>query len=221
MPSKAYDVFRLSLLADVDALITAHKTLSTGNKGRQALGHITRSSLVLLCAAWEYYVEMVTCNIANYYGDKVSFEKLDNSVKSSLVSYLQDKNKGAMLVQCITHGWAKVLLQLVDSKAQILNTPKADRVIELFSIIGIDLNDFFNQEERKAKIDNFVSRRGETAHKGGEAKYPSIKYVKEHRNYIAELVQSLDDLITLELRAKYNKAPWQRISDAAKISRLV
>jgi hypothetical protein len=149
MPSKAYDVFRTSLLADVDALVESHSALSTGTRGRQGLGHITRSALVLLCAAWEYYVEMLACNIATYYGKHIDFDKLDHETKSAFVNYLQDKNKGNLLVKCISDGWQGMLLSFIDSKTQALNTPKTDNVIEILKLVGINLSAYFDQNNRK------------------------------------------------------------------------
>jgi hypothetical protein len=44
-------------LQDVTRLEEAHQELNPGGQGRRALGHITRSALVMLCAAWELYIE--------------------------------------------------------------------------------------------------------------------------------------------------------------------
>lgn len=217
MPSKAYNVFRTSLLPDVDALIALHGVQKTGARGRQFLGHITRSALILLCAAWEYYVEMLACNIAEYYGAHVDFDKLDNNTKSAFVNFLQDKNKGKLLVQCISEGWQAMLLHFVSLKIQALNTPKTDNVIEILKLVGIDLSAFLDQDNRRTTIDDFVISRGETAHKGGSATYPIIKDVKGQRDFFVVLVQLIDNLVKAELRSKYGKAPWQVISDSTKI----
>jgi len=45
------------MLDDVDRLIESHGQLNHDGMGRRGLGHITRSGVLMLCAAWELYLE--------------------------------------------------------------------------------------------------------------------------------------------------------------------
>jgi RiboL-PSP-HEPN len=65
MPSRSLQIFYYNLLNDINQLIKIHDTLNKG-KGRKSLGHLTRSGVVLLCAAWEVYIEEVLVEAANY-----------------------------------------------------------------------------------------------------------------------------------------------------------
>lgn len=56
MPSSSLQQFIWNL-EDVERLQQAHNELNPDGRGRRALGHITRSGLVMLCAAWELYFE--------------------------------------------------------------------------------------------------------------------------------------------------------------------
>jgi len=60
MPSKAFTEFRKNI-ADVDNLISSHRILNNGGRGKKGLGHITRSGIVMLCATWELYIESLLC----------------------------------------------------------------------------------------------------------------------------------------------------------------
>jgi hypothetical protein len=70
MPSTAYGEFKVNL-TDVDRLIALHRQESGAGRGRRGLGHITRGALVLLCAAWERYVETVVSEGAGFLGTKL------------------------------------------------------------------------------------------------------------------------------------------------------
>lgn len=58
MPSTAYLEYKKNL-KDVHRLVLLHKSLSGTKPGKRGLGHITRGGLLMLCAAWERYVETV------------------------------------------------------------------------------------------------------------------------------------------------------------------
>jgi RiboL-PSP-HEPN len=59
MPSAARALFRDKLLPDVAAIIGTHRAVNPDGQGRRALGHLTRSGVIMLCASWELYVETV------------------------------------------------------------------------------------------------------------------------------------------------------------------
>jgi hypothetical protein len=43
------------MLTDVERIIVSHAQLNHKGLGRRGLGHITRSGILMLCAAWELY----------------------------------------------------------------------------------------------------------------------------------------------------------------------
>jgi hypothetical protein len=57
MPSVALQKFERNLLKDVDRISQSHDQLNHDGLGRRGLGHITRSGVLMLCAAWELYLE--------------------------------------------------------------------------------------------------------------------------------------------------------------------
>jgi hypothetical protein len=60
MPSNSYTNHLQQLLIDVDELITAHRRLTTGHRGRQwGVGSLNRAILVIAVSSWEAYIEQV------------------------------------------------------------------------------------------------------------------------------------------------------------------
>jgi len=94
MPSSAYRKF-LHNTADVDRLIDAHKNLSPSTNGKRGLGHITRSGVVMLCAAWELYAEDVLIESVKYIASETARPlDLPKSVQKNLASRIKE-NKNA------------------------------------------------------------------------------------------------------------------------------
>ena len=60
MPSSAYAQHLLVLLQDAEELLSAHRQMRTGRRGRQwGIGSLNRAAVVLCVSAWEAYVEQV------------------------------------------------------------------------------------------------------------------------------------------------------------------
>ena len=57
MPSAAMGKFEGAMMKDVNRIIGTDASLLTGGKGKKALGHLTRAGVLLLCSAWELYIE--------------------------------------------------------------------------------------------------------------------------------------------------------------------
>lgn len=72
MPSNALAKFESNLLVDVDRLIESHGQLNHQGMGRRGLGHITRSGVLMLCAAWELYLEEVLVESARIIIDRAA-----------------------------------------------------------------------------------------------------------------------------------------------------
>ena len=65
MPSTAYNEY-IKNLKDVHRLIVSHRNLSGNDRGKRGLGHLTRGGLLLLCAAWERYIETLLIEGADF-----------------------------------------------------------------------------------------------------------------------------------------------------------
>lgn len=65
MSSTAFTEYTKNL-KDVHRLILLHRNLSGNDRGKRALGHLTRGGLLLLCASWERYIETVVIEGAEF-----------------------------------------------------------------------------------------------------------------------------------------------------------
>src|SRR5690606_38968995 len=90
MPSKALGKFEGAMMKDVNRIIQTHADIQNGNPGNMGLGHLTRSGVLLLCAAWELYIEellieAVSANIAR----STTPEELPSPVKHTISKYIK------------------------------------------------------------------------------------------------------------------------------------
>ena len=70
MPSKALGTFEYNM-DDVHRLVQAYEALKPTGQGRRGLGHLTRSSIVTLCACWEQYIEDVIIEGVTHFTDQI------------------------------------------------------------------------------------------------------------------------------------------------------
>ncbi len=216
MPSKAFNDFRNYLLKDVDGLIDAHGKLSTG-PGRKGLGHITRSAIVLLCAAWEYYIELLASNIIEYYCTKKKVNTLPMINADNFLKFLQaEKNKG-ILKDAVEGNWSDALHAYLDPRIKRLNTPNLNNIDDIFCGLGINLANVIQGQDIHNLLSSLITTRGDIAHKGARTIYPKIGEVKEYRNFIKNLIQYIDEELSQHLKDRHGKAPWQKISGSVRI----
>ncbi len=135
MPSQSLLKFESNLLVDVDRLIESHAQLNHDGGGKRGLGHITRSGVLMLCAAWELYLEELAIEAANYLSGRVSRPlELPKPVKKELARAVKEAKNHLKPLELAGEGWKDVYGEHVRLLAQSLNTPKAARVDALFSV---------------------------------------------------------------------------------------
>jgi len=70
------------MMRDVDRIIQTHSSIQNGTPGNMGLGHLTRAGVLLLCAAWELYIEEVIIELVKHsIGRCVSPDDLPNIAK--------------------------------------------------------------------------------------------------------------------------------------------
>ena len=200
MPSKAFDKFERYMLKDVKSLIKAHDDLNHSGRGRRGLGHITCSAVVMLCAAWELYLEELIIESVEYLNLKNDLpSQLPLDVRKTLAKYVKNHDHNLKVLDIAGEGWKYCLLEHSKSEVEKLNSPKKSPVNQLFNkFLGIrKISDCWNYSD----IDEFVKIRGSIAHKGSHADYVNIITLKtylieicntalETDNYVAEYLKS-------------------------------
>ncbi len=179
MPSAALSKFENYMLKDVRRLIESHTQLNHSGSGRRGLGHLTRSGVIMLCAAWEIYIEDLLEESAGYFSRRVDEPKgLPLAVQKELSKSVKESKHELKPLDLAGNGWMHVYNNHAIQSIQGLNTPKSTVIDPLFNrIVGID--ELSSHWTLGAEIlNNFVATRGEVAHKGSNAKYTTITNLK-------------------------------------------
>ena len=210
LPSKSFRNFE-SGLRDPRALISTHASICAGLPGKKKLGHLTRSGIFMACAAWEYYVESLMVESAEFFNSSLSSpNNLPKHVQKAIAQSVKtDKNELAVL-SLSGLGWKIVYLNMVKAKTDKLNTPKSHNLVPLFkSHVGIDDIVTAWSSEEKA-INDVVSMRGDIAHQGSHAPYVKISTLTETVDLIRAYAVETDNMVSTFLRdnTPQKKKPW-------------
>ncbi|HHC5061570.1 TPA: HEPN domain-containing protein [Aeromonas veronii] len=195
MPSQAYRKFLYNTL-DVDRLISSHNILSPSSRGRRGLGHITRSGVVLLCAAWEVYVEELVVECSQYLANSFfNPNELPVPVKKNLAKFIKEHKNELKLLELGGSGWRDVYINYCKDNATKINTPKPTILDPLYKqLIGLDgLSDFWSCGADYIK--DFVGVRGGIAHNGRSSGYVTVRELIEYRDTILFTAKETDNQI--------------------------
>ncbi len=217
MPSEALSTFEKTLVVDVDKLINTHSFLSDSGRGRRGLGHITRSGVVMLCAAWEQYMESVLLESLKKMIDSTSSpDNIPVPVKRYLSTYVKESKHELKPFELAGDGWVNLLQEVAQYQVDKLNTPKKEHLDKLFKrFLGIEsISDSW--DGTYPDLDEFVGVRGDIAHQGSGANYVKIPDLISYRDDIEKIIVIVDNYLADHL-AEYHqtnngryKSPWRR-----------
>ncbi|MCV6588954.1 MAG: HEPN domain-containing protein [Marinobacterium sp.] len=212
MPSRAYRQFRHNMM-DVKRLIDAHAELSPNHKGKRALGHITRSGVVMLCAAWELYAENVLIESAKYLAESY-YKPLDlpKQAQKHLSKRVKEAKNELKPLELGGIGWKQLYVAYCQEEAKAVNTPKTTVLFPLYErFIGlVDVSDSWPVDAEY--VDSFVRVRGDIAHNGRSAKYITISELRDYYGSIQSLVFDQDNYLCGYLFNMVDNTvqPWRR-----------
>lgn len=136
MPSSALSKFEANLLVDVDRLIESHGQLNHQGMGRRGLGHITRSGVLMLCAAWELYLEELLIESARIIVARAaSPADLPKKVQKEIAKAVRTSKHELKPLDLAGEGWRDVYVNHATARIQSLNTPKSSNVDTLFHLL--------------------------------------------------------------------------------------
>ena len=213
MPSAALQKFEANMLVDVDRIIDSHGDLNHDGMGRRGLGHITRSGVLMLCAAWELYLEELALESARVFVDRVdSPDQLPLPVQKEIAKVVRDSKHELKPLEMAGDGWVTIYQNQVGQLMSALNTPKSTNLDPLFKrILGVEeVSEFWSAG--KQSINAFVSARGDIAHRGRDAGYVTINRLQEYRTLIVSSVVETDNCMADHLQSSTptNRSPWRR-----------
>jgi hypothetical protein len=212
MASAAFKEFEYNVM-DAKRLLQAHTLLAQGNHGKKGLGHITRSGVVMLCAAWERYQEAVLVEGVKYLSSEVTDpNNLPVTVKRYLSQHVRNAKNELMPMQLAGNGWQNLYIGLAESVTDSLNTPKSENLKAIYSrFVGVaDVSAFWTAGA--AAIDAFVSTRGDIAHNGRTSPYIKASALKLHIDTIERAARDHDHCFCDALKAisGSTRQPWRK-----------
>lgn len=213
MPSTSFKKFETTMLKDVDRIIESHGQLNHTGRGRRGLGHITRSGVLMLCAAWELYVEEVMTEGVNYFAEKHDSPKgLPKTVQKELAAHVKESKHELKPLELAGEGWRSLYRNHANEVLKGLNTPKSGNLDPLFKrFLGIEeLSNCWSIG--KQAINDFVSTRGDIAHRGSDANYVTINNLKDYKEQVKTTVLDVDNMLAEYLceNTPGIERPWRR-----------
>lgn len=212
MPSKSYINF-LHLQRDVSDLTATHFSLSGGTRGRKRLGFLTRSAVVMLCAAWERYNEDLILECVDLMAARTSdANSLPLEIKKSLSNRVKNVDKNELSPMDLAgDGWKQLWKSLISDLTEGLNTPKGGQLNELFRrYVGIPSYTNLWPDRSSAEIDDIITTRGEIAHRGSQAQYVRMDKLKNNIDTVISTSIEIDSNVAGYLQAYLGLAdpPW-------------
>lgn len=216
MPSQTRRLFVNKLIPDVRHLIENHEELNPPGRGRRYLGHITRSGVVMLCAAWELYAEEIVGEAVNFLvKDCEDPDFLPDHVKGKIAKAAKNDSHDFGALRLCGSGWKQVYYQAAMKDCARLNTPKFGPVSEIFKDwLNIHPDELENGwRHTREELNEFVALRGEIAHRGADAGYVRRDRLMELVRMIDAIVVDTDNLLARRLRETSNsgRRPWNII----------
>ena len=212
MPSSSLAKIRSNLI-DVDRLIQSHAALGGEDRGRRSLGHITRAGVLLICAAWERYIELLLAESVDMLCDATPLPtNLPLSVQKHFSALVKEAKHQLMPLHLAGEGWKQVYKSYTQDAASRLNTPSSRNIDRLFlHFTGlVDLSQSWSQGA--IPLDEIVTLRGDVAHKGREAQYIRIGSLRDHRALVLRNAIDTDNALCEHLRlvSPQGMRPWNR-----------
>tara|TARA_R110000868_G_scaffold55375_1_gene172106 strand:+ start:294 stop:938 length:645 start_codon:yes stop_codon:yes gene_type:complete len=212
MPSNASGAFRYNRV-DVYRLIDAYEELRPTGSGKRGLGHLTRASVVTLCAAWEQYVEDAMIEaVEHLIAGSAAPRDLPMPVQRWLSRQVREAKNTLKPLEMAGDGWREVYRSYVQRAATDNHSPKTANIEKLWlDSIGIEQSVCDTWSYSKKDINEFVQLRNEIAHKGrGAAHYVKFSWVKYYLDMISEVVRESDNFLGDQLTAHLGNRPWRR-----------
>jgi hypothetical protein len=168
---------------------------------------------LLLCAAWELYLEELVMESVEVCIARVANpDELPEAVKHTISDYVRSAKHHFKPLAMSGEGWQEVYRELAREYVKALNTPKRHPVDALFSkLIGI--GQLSNAWSDGDALDDFVTARGDIAHRGRDAGYVTINRLRDE--YVAHVTSTAietDNAIANYLHRTFEpyRYPWNR-----------
>lgn len=214
MPSNALGKFEGPMMRDVDRIIATHASIQNGDKGNKGLGHLTRSGVLLLCAAWELYIEELMSEAIDACISRANSPlDLPTPVQRTISEYIFASKHQLKPLAMAGDGWKTIYREIGLEWVSALNTPKKHNIDEGFrKLVGIEnLSDCWSHGV--AAVNDFVVARGDVAHRGSDAGNIHMNVLRDvYKPQLSRCAIETDNCVSTFIREAFNPKsfPWNR-----------
>lgn len=190
-----------------------HEQQGGASPGRRAarLEVLNKSGVVLTCAVWEAYVEDLAAEVIEHFVQHGTPATLPTSLRRTVGKELKNAASADAPWRLAGRGWQRELrARLQGLQAQrnaSLNTPKSKLVDEFFEralgIAGVSDQwrwENMTPERARTRLDEFVSLRGDIAHRSEAAATVKKTHVRHFRAHVRQLVRFTDEYINAQVQ---------------------
>jgi hypothetical protein len=206
---------------DIERLLEIHTDLGGDKRGRRRrLEVLNKSAVILLCAYWEAYCEDIAAEgLAHLVQHARDADSLPKELRKKVAADLKAEKNDLAVWDLSGDRWRKVLTdrlaRLQEERNRRLNTPRSDRIDELFeNALGISRisTDWrwprLPAEKSRRKLDEFVTLRGDIAHRGTAATSVKKRQVEEAVEHLRRLVGRTGRRVNLTVTSATGKKLW-------------
>lgn len=184
---------------------------------------LIKSTVVLVCAYWEAFCEDLVSEALEFVITNCkSADELPNSIKKVIADKIKkDPNQLSpwkLADDCWKDYLKASLKELTDGRNNSFNTPKPDQVDDLFKkALGIEnvsdswtwkkgtfFDDDTTSEVAKKQLKDFVTLRGQIAHRG-ESTLTTRTDVILYFRYVIRIMNKTEDAVNSYLKSEYAK----------------
>lgn len=190
---------------------------------RRDLSVLNKSSVVLLVACWESFIEDLASTSFEFMLSHAPDHKAFPSKLLALTSRSFWETKDERGIWALAgDGWKAVLTK---NKNEILakhlgsfNTPRAEQVDTLFeSVVGLRRLSLewhwkgMNAPQARDKLGHLISLRGDIAHRVSVAERLNQQIVRSYANFIGRLCVVSSNALRSFIHKRVNKFPWNEV----------
>jgi len=199
MPSKARTAFDANV-KDIDKLLELHAAKGGDQPGRRyGLEVLNKSAIVLITSFWESYCEDLSEEALEVIGRHApNADALPKEIKKVIAKNLKDEKNELAIWAISDNKWRSVLrtnfVALKTERNKTFATPKSFNVNDLFeSAVGLPNMSSNWKWERMTpllaatKLNGFVSKRGDIAHRGSSTSTVKKSEVVAYLNHVKKL----------------------------------
>lgn len=208
-------------MQEVRRLMEIHEELTGTSPGRRhRVAVLNKSALVLITACWESVIEDIARESIDFLVEKAdSPEVLPAKVRTLASRELKKADDDTKIWDLAGNGWKTVMRIHRDRTMQrflgTFNTPKAKNVDQLFKdLVGISRVSSswhwgkLSADKARRKLDDFVSRRGEVAHRVATSKAITKPRVRAYQELTFRLAVKTSNEVNRHINDLVGESPW-------------